>query len=207
MHGTFIFLFVGILSYWPGSTRMAQAPAPASQTSFAAAEARAYDDPQAYDVYTAALVAADQLQEQHPRKIIIREEAEPYKMCIHPEGESARQITPAMADYARAIATPWRLQKKFKLADYELVAQSVLDALLKNNPQGWQEFRYRYTGSNGYVEFSPVGFNPDKTVAVVYMGQHCGNLCGSGQMFVMQKSKHGKWLPMEWEGEHCFWNR
>ena len=206
MPRTFVVLLVGILSsfahspWWEAAQNSLALPA-------APADLRTYDNALAYDVYAAVLVATDQMQDQRQRKIVIREETELYKMCIHPEGESARQIAPAVADYNRATGTPWRLQKNFKLADYELAPQAELDALLKNNPQGWQEFHRRYPGAAGYVEFSAVGFNADKTVAVVYIGQHCGNLCGSGQIFVMQLSKRGKWQPMEWEGEHCFWNK
>jgi hypothetical protein len=59
-----------------------------------------------------------------------------------------------------------------------------------------------YTG--GWIELSAIGFNADKTVAVVYMGHLCGGLCGGGQFHVLQK-KDGKWEPLKWQGKRCAW--
>jgi hypothetical protein len=54
------------------------------------------------------------------------------------------------------------------------------------------------------MEFSAVGFNVDKPIAVVYMGHSCGPLCGGGTFHVLEKSE-GKWKPFEWKGSSCAW--
>jgi hypothetical protein len=69
---------------------------------------------------------------------------------------------------------------------------------------GWEGFYQRYPDSGGWIELSAVGFNVDKTVAVVYMGHHCGPLCGSGGFHVLEK-KDGKWVALGWEGSGCAW--
>jgi hypothetical protein len=40
--------------------------------------------------------------------------------------------------------------------------------------------------------FSVVGFNSDRSHALVYIGHHCGRLCGAGTLAALMKS-HGKW--------------
>ena len=44
----------------------------------------------------------------------------------------------------------------------------------------------------------------EKTIAVVYMANHCGSLCGSGMFHVLQK-KEGIWKPVSWQGKGCGW--
>ena len=50
----------------------------------------------------------------------------------------------------------------------------------------------------------PVAFNTDKTIAVVNMGHSCGNLCGGGASYVLEK-KDGIWRSMRWRGTSCAW--
>ena len=54
------------------------------------------------------------------------------------------------------------------------------------------------------MELSAVGFNVNKTVAVVYMGHYCGALCGGGGFHVLKK-KDGKWVALDWKGSSCAW--
>jgi hypothetical protein len=54
------------------------------------------------------------------------------------------------------------------------------------------------------MELSAVGFNPEKSIAVVYAGHHCGNLCGGGGFAVLRKEA-GKWKPMAFRGQQCVW--
>ena len=68
----------------------------------------------------------------------------------------------------------------------------------------WNEYYRQYPDSGGLLEFSAVGFNPDKTIAVVYMGHSCGDLCGGGTFHVLEKID-GKWKPLEWKGSSCAW--
>jgi hypothetical protein len=69
---------------------------------------------------------------------------------------------------------------------------------------GWTEFTKKYSESAGWIEFSAVGFNQDKTIAVLYVAHHCGSLCGGGVVRAFQKF-NGKWLPRRWEGQWCDW--
>lgn len=46
------------------------------------------------------------------------------------------------------------------------------------------------------VGLSPVGFNRERTVAVVFGRSVCGMLCGAGEIRVLRKQQ-GRWLPAE----------
>ena len=72
------------------------------------------------------------------------------------------------------------------------------------NNEDWDKFYRAYRDSAGFVYLSAVGFNADKTVAVVSIGHWCGGLCGEGQYHVLQK-KDGRWIPLEWKGDRCSW--
>jgi hypothetical protein len=64
----------------------------------------------------------------------------------------------------------------------------------------WKEFYKRYPGSGGIIVFSPVGFNPERTRAIVYSGDGCGLLCGEWNFHLFQKI-NGSWT--EAPGVNC----
>jgi hypothetical protein len=164
---------------------------------------KSYEDAEAYEVYSAILPTEWLGQLARAKSLIIRSETENYKMCLRPEAESEKIIGPAISEYVKLNEKPWLLQRRFNIErPYELVSYDELRAALK---QGWWENFYKqYPNSGGWIELSAVGFNADKTVAVVYMGHICGGLCGGGRFHVLQK-KDGKWAPLKWKGSSCAW--
>jgi len=62
----------------------------------------------------------------------------------------------------------------------------------RGNKDGWQVFSQNYPASAGLITLSRVGFNPDKTQALVFVAHTCGLLCGEGNYFVLAK-KDGEW--------------
>ncbi|HEX8748752.1 MAG TPA: hypothetical protein VF717_16385 [Pyrinomonadaceae bacterium] len=87
-----------------------------------------------------------------------------------------------------------RLEPKLSIKiKYILAKDEELDDLFKNNVMGgWEAFHKKYPKSSGFLVFSRVGFNSDKTQAVVYKGWSCGGLCGGGGYLLMTK-KNGVW--------------
>ncbi len=62
-------------------------------------------------------------------------------------------------------------------------------------PGSWQELYFRgIQGTSGFVliEFSAVGFNAERTKALVHFGWHAHPMIGTGQFLLMEK-KEGKW--------------
>jgi hypothetical protein len=73
---------------------------------------------------------------------------------------------------------------------YELVPGAALQAPFKTNgPAGWSDLKREHPDSVGWIELSAVGLNHDKTVAIVYVGHHCGGLCGGGGFRVLHKAE------------------
>ena len=115
-----------------------------------------------------------------------------YQMCLAPDTVSKQILGPAIADYIKVNQKRWLLQRQFQIEKpYELAPTNQLSNVLQ-------------TQAGGLIEVSAVGFNDPKTVAVVYMGHHCGGLCGGGEFHVLQK-KDGKWQPLIWNGTTCAW--
>lgn len=54
------------------------------------------------------------------------------------------------------------------------------------------EVEERYPGSGGILPMSSVGFNKEKTCAIVYFGSSCGSLCGAWSFHLLEKV-NGKW--------------
>jgi hypothetical protein len=88
-----------------------------------------------------------------------------------------------------------RLEPKLSLKiKYLLVRDEEIDALFKDNVMGgWEAFHRKYPKSNGILTLSRVGFNADKTQALVYKGWSCGGLCGGGGYTLLAKKK-GVWV-------------
>jgi hypothetical protein len=146
-----------------------------------------YEDAEAYEVYSAILRP---WQVVKAKSLVIRSETKGYKMCLRPDGESEKIIGQAISQYVKLNEKNWLLKRGLRIKKpYELAPFDKLRSAL--NSRGW-------------IELSAVGFNADKTVAVVYMGHHCGGLCGGGGFHVLQK-KGGKWAPLTWKGSSCAW--
>jgi hypothetical protein len=162
-----------------------------------------YEDQKAYEVYSAILPLEWPLRHAHAKRLIIQSETKGYEMCLRPETEWQDKIGPAISDYVRANAKASLLQPRIKVGvPYQLIIADELMSTIQT--AGWEGFHQRYPDSGGWMELSAVGFNVNKTVAVVYMGHHCGPLCGGGGFHVLEK-KDGKWVALDWKGSSCAW--
>src|SRR5262249_49954198 len=152
----------------------------------------------AYEVYSAILPMDWPWQVAKAQSLVIREETKAYKMCLRPEADSEAMVGPAISEYVRLNEQAWRLQRRLSIdKPYELVTS---DEFQKSAFKGdWENFYKQHPKSGGWIELSAVGFNADKTVAVVFMAHYCGNLCGGGRYYVLQK-KDGKWTSLNWNG-------
>jgi hypothetical protein len=162
---------------------------------------------EAYEVYS-ALVPDDWLvKEAHTQTVLIRAETRPYSMCLKPEDEAeTRRLGPAIEDYRTENEKTWLLQRKFDLdRPYDILSSDEMTgSFLGGIIYGGPDFHARYPTAPGWMEFSAVGFNAEMTLAVVYLGHHCGGLCGGGGFAVLQKEA-GKWKRVTFRGRSCFW--
>ena len=178
-----------------------------------------YEDAAAYEVYSAVLPSSEVVRTSNSKNFVIRretlrnfgafldDEPVPKKTCLRPEGESAKIIGTAIEDFVKVNQTKWLLQEKFKFEiPYKLVSTETIYSVINpfTEKEDWKPFYKQYPDSGGFIDFSAVGFNAEKTVAVVSVGRWGGKLCGEGEYYVLQK-KDGKWIPLKWEGDFCSW--
>lgn len=178
-----------------------------------------YSDATAYEVYSAVLSFPEAAPPSKSKNFVIRRETirdsgalidgetAPTRTCLRPDAESAKIIGTAIDDYVKVNQTKWLLEEKFNLeTPYKLVDSKTIISIINpfTDKENWKEFYKQYPDSSGFVDLSAVGFNADKSVAVVSKGRWCGSLCGEGRYYVLQK-KDGKWIPLKWEGEYCDW--
>jgi hypothetical protein len=111
------------------------------------------------------------------------------EQCLVPD--AASQFKDAIANYNLLNHEHWLLQRNFEIEKpYEIVSSAALKAVFEEH--GWDGFHKRYPDSGGIIPFSAVGFNADKTQAIVHSGSYCGSLCGSWRFHLMKKVD-GKW--------------
>jgi len=162
-----------------------------------------YDEPDAYEVYASILSLEWPLRVAHAKQLVILSETKSYQMCLKPDSESQARVGPAISNYVKLNEKTWLLQPRLSFArPYQFLEARQFAALM--NGGGWNEYYRQFPDSGGVIEVSAVGFNPDKTIAVVYMGHSCGALCGGGTFHVLEKVD-GKWKPLEWNGTTCSW--
>jgi hypothetical protein len=165
------------------------------------AQPKPYEEAEAYAVFSAILPMDWPWQVAKAQSLVIRDETKAYEMCLRPDADSETVVGPAISEYVRLNEKPWRLQRRLSIEkSYDLVAYDEIQKSVSNG--NWENFYKLHPKSGGWIELSAVGFNADKTVAVVYMGHYCGMLCGGGRFYVLQK-KDGKWVPLQWNGMSC----
>lgn len=167
-----------------------------------------YDDSDAYEVYAAIIGNEWPISAAKATRLVLQAEITtfPFRpMCLKPAPGDELTLGPLLTSYTKANEEPRVLQKSFKLdIPYELVSRSELDKIFAPNSEGWKPFNTKYPNSGGFIHMSAVGFNADKTLALVYMGHWCGGLCGGGTHHLLEK-RDGNWIEIPWRGESCSW--
>ena len=195
----------------------------APSLSHSSGELRAVVDPDAYAVYSAILPQVTMVKHMKATNYVINSDTWALDMCLIPDEASRALMQDAISSYIEQNAAPWRLQEHFTLAlPYELCPLQVtrgdkwaeiLEAerqqrnkvtAASDEPDSSKtvSFEDRFPGARGYVRLSAVGFNRDKTVAVVGIRVGCGPMCGSSGFHVLQR-QGDTWIPLKWSGVAC----
>jgi hypothetical protein len=112
---------------------------------------------------------------------------------------------PIFASFEAANKRAMMLQPDFQLPKQtKLVTREELDAAFQRPSgaevgDGWEGFRHHFPSSAGYLILSGVGFNSDRTIALVYVEHRCGGLCGAARYYILQK-RDGRWVQYSPEG-------
>ena len=116
------------------------------------------------------------------------------RQCLSVSQDQKSIYQPLIQDYLAKNQKKLVLERKFDLPQYALVGFGRTSGRA-NSP----------VAASIVFEVSAVGFNRDRTRALVYVGHHCGSLCGSGRYHLLIK-KDGKWqVDREYRGMSCGW--
>lgn len=97
----------------------------------------------------------------------------------------------AIQNYEERNAVPATIERKLTLdVEYTLLGKQEIEVIIIAG--GYDELYSRYPRCNGVTTLSRVGFNVDRTVALVYLSQTPGFLAGVGWAVLLRKVT-GKW--------------
>ena len=169
-----------------------------------------YLDPEAYVVYGAVLPENWAFGNWFRRAdaLIIEQETQKdgrLPGCLPSVTGPREAWRDALESYKKENQSPKLLARQFPIdKHYELVPGSVIAEAFKG--KGWNGFYERYPHSEGIINLSAVGFNSDRTKALVFVVHYCGNTCGS-QSYIFLEKKSDKWTTVTFTdfGNHsCF---
>ncbi|MFM9904073.1 MAG: hypothetical protein ACKVQJ_05815 [Pyrinomonadaceae bacterium] len=172
-----------------------------------------YSDTEAYAVYSFVMRDEWPARAAKAKKLVIQTETTDFPRfgndktdCLAPAKGEEATYAPVIAAYRELNKKSWLLQPKFDASiPFQIVPKaSIEDLFTRKGIDGWNDFYAKYPDSGGAISMSAVGFNADKTIAIVYMGHSCGGLCGGGNYHVLRKTD-GKWSEIRWLGLTCSW--
>jgi hypothetical protein len=190
---------------------------PFSSVSAARSGTRVYTDPDAYAVYSALLPQLWPWAQLDAMNLVIRVETKAHKICVLPEktapGSSAsgtdseasnqNSTSSALAQYNQVNRHPWILQRKLHISrSYQLIGSGELEGIARHEIGAWDLFFQHHGDSGGWIQFSAVGFSPDKKTAVVYAEYECGLQCGDGALYLLHK-QGDQWTVAESPSDSC----
>ena len=165
-------------------------------------------DPEAYAVIAAVISSESPATDARVKRLVIQNTTTTYNFgqCF-PEGEPLRgEWKPVVDDYKQQNRSTWTLMAMFPLErPYDLVSKAEIMAPFKAaGIEGWDLFYKEHPDSGGYINVSAVGFDADKTRAMLYVGHSCGGLCGSGMYHFMEKVDR-QWREAKLNISKCMW--
>ncbi len=153
------------------------------------------EEKDSYDIYSLLLKAEVQTDWNHTWVISPQTTTMPGDegmVCVMPIKEQEAVYLPIINDYTTRNRKKFRLARKFDLPSYEVRGPVAAPRNANGN-------------SSAMFYLSAIGFNPDRTRALVYVGVVCGSLCGSGRYHFLVR-KNGRWADdSEYRGSWCHW--
>jgi hypothetical protein len=160
-----------------------------------------YEDPEAYEVYS-AILAAPQSGKSNSDLAVMSQRTLPFENCYKPDDQWRELLAPVVEDYINVNQTRWDLVDNRISFPHTLVSADQMNAIFSKGPnQGWKRFHRKYP-HKALLYVSAVGFNANRTVAMVATESDCGPLCGSGGLSFLRKVD-GRWQEFEPTGTIC----
>jgi len=176
------------------------------------------DDPEAYAIYASLLPEDSWVKRVHPHVILQRETVMDIH-CTFPRETQQELLLRYLPDEWRPANRPhdaWRsVIEHFRMENaatrvlrpspmnvsYELAERSKLERVMSEARVWKGAFEAAYPGAQGYLALSAIGFNEQKTRAIVYLEHHCGPRCAGGTNEGLEKHG-GRWRQVK---VNCVW--
>jgi len=180
--------------------RDAQKPSEPAQSASTAACATSPDNAA---IYLAALTKVVLKDRDDKRQIVLLSQTS----AGYPPGMAAftASSTPEKKELLDSASTATKndFDAKAKL-NCDLTANAELSAAvvfmspkesdeLFSKVSGWKDFAQKYPNAAGFTIVSAIAFDASHRQALVYVGNSCGMLCGTGYVVLLEKKKD-KWI-------------
>jgi len=190
---------IGLLLPMPADSLVYQSPVQVGQSGAKGVVLTPTEEKDSYEIYS-MLLKTEMPPQWNIAAWVITQETQTYPaigtsdgaICLQPAKEQESTYLPLIQDFVAKNRKKLVLEYKFDLPQYALVAHDVVLSALAFN-------------ASVLFHVSAVGFNRDHTRALVYVGHHCGSLCGGGTYHLLVK-KDGPWrVDREYRGVSCAW--
>lgn len=91
-------------------------------------------------------------------------------------------------------------------AEYTIITQKEIDYIFDHNPH-WDSYYNRYPKSGGILTLSRVGFNRQRTQALLHAANQWNRSTGAGVYLLVVKQKDGSWKIENQQRIWHSWNR
>lgn len=79
------------------------------------------------------------------------------------------------------------------MPNLHFVSKREHDLMFRKASTGWNDFHKKYGKEASVLLLSRVGFNPEKTLALLHVSGGMGSMAGSGALYLFER-KNGKWV-------------
>jgi hypothetical protein len=175
-----------------------------SDTRQSSRPAAPYEHADAYEVYSAVLSMGGPWEDS--KSLVILQDLPPKDWpigsppdALHGNAAFRKQFDSIFRSFEQMNRQALSLENHFSLQKpYQIVGSAELEAAFhRTEPglvhDGWEGFRQSFPNSSGYLILSAVGFNAEKTMAVVFVDYRCGGLCASARYYILEK-RDGRWV-------------
>jgi hypothetical protein len=96
-------------------------------------------------------------------------------------------------DFHKKVNLSCSLERSLTTAQpYQFIADAELESLFKDRRRGWEAFYKKFPNAAGVWSFSLPGYNAQHTEALLSLSHSCGELCGTGHLYLLRK-ENGIW--------------
>jgi len=165
----------------------------APRVSAQASGVKPIDDLESYAVYS-ALLPDEAMRGMRRSMIVIQAEAITDQRCwpsgppIETEWKSTFESLRAENSHARTIRSGFTLSVPYIV----LPKADIMAFFTALRPDSWKHFYERYPDSAGFLGLSAVGFDTDRTEAIVYIA-HSYNFLGGEYSYHLLRKLGGNW--------------